>query len=223
VTNPNTKHPGKDWRSEQQCQRGCEPQPEGAGGGLLICRSSTMTPHRLRRGALHLPARRSRQNATFLVIGRPLTGDNHTFADYMELGHKLYTLDRSIWLLQGRHRDMEVFPDYLYDKKSPGHMMPTIINGKWTYDKGVGRTLDRAIVEDFKTGFYKFEGYNSENGYPTRATLEKMNLQQVGDLLQKKEDWDSITAIGLQSAADRKMKEGPWALLGHAENLFRQD
>jgi hypothetical protein len=25
-----------------------------------------MAPHRLRRGALHLPARRSRQNATFI-------------------------------------------------------------------------------------------------------------------------------------------------------------
>ncbi|MGD0099843.1 MAG: hypothetical protein ABSC60_05820 [Acidobacteriota bacterium] len=37
-----------------------------AGGYLLRCRSSTMTPHRLRRGASHLPARRSRQNATFI-------------------------------------------------------------------------------------------------------------------------------------------------------------
>src|SRR5438876_3763346 len=34
-----------------------------AGGHLRRCRSSTMSPHRLRRGALHLPARRSRQNA----------------------------------------------------------------------------------------------------------------------------------------------------------------
>jgi aldehyde:ferredoxin oxidoreductase len=64
--------------------------------------------------------------------------------------------------------------------------MPMIINGKWTYDKGVGRTVDRAKVEDFKTRFYKFEGYNAENGYPTRATLEKMNLPKVADLLQKK-------------------------------------
>src|SRR6266700_2260302 len=34
-----------------------------AGGHLRRCRSSTMSLHRLRRGALHLPARRSRQNA----------------------------------------------------------------------------------------------------------------------------------------------------------------
>ena len=34
-----------------------------ARGHLMRCRSSTMSPHRLRRGALHLPARRSRQSA----------------------------------------------------------------------------------------------------------------------------------------------------------------
>jgi len=31
------------------------------------CRSSTMSLHRLRRGALHLPARRSRQNANLFL------------------------------------------------------------------------------------------------------------------------------------------------------------
>jgi hypothetical protein len=37
-----------------------------AGGHLLCCRSSTMAPHRLRRVASHLPARRSRQNANVI-------------------------------------------------------------------------------------------------------------------------------------------------------------
>jgi hypothetical protein len=39
------------------------PRPAAAGRHLLRCRSSTMAPHHLRRGASHLPARRSRQNA----------------------------------------------------------------------------------------------------------------------------------------------------------------
>ena len=42
-----------------------------AGRHLLRCRSSTMSPHRLRRGALHLPARRSRQNVN-LFLREPL-------------------------------------------------------------------------------------------------------------------------------------------------------
>jgi hypothetical protein len=40
-----------------------------AGGHLQRCRSSTMAPHRLRRGALHLPARRSRQNVKLFLRG----------------------------------------------------------------------------------------------------------------------------------------------------------
>ncbi len=115
-----------------------------------------------------------------------ITGKNLTFADYMEIGHKIYTLDRSIWVLQGRHRDMEVFPDYLYTQKSRGAHLPMYENGKWEYGTGAGRTLDRAKVEDFKTRFYKFEGFNPDNGYPTRATLEKMGLKKVADLLQTK-------------------------------------
>jgi hypothetical protein len=38
-----------------------------AAGHLRRCRSSTMPPHRLRHGALHLPARRSRQNANLFL------------------------------------------------------------------------------------------------------------------------------------------------------------
>jgi len=38
-----------------------------AGGHLLRWRSSTMSPHRLRRAALHLPARRSRQSGPVIT------------------------------------------------------------------------------------------------------------------------------------------------------------
>jgi aldehyde:ferredoxin oxidoreductase len=113
------------------------------------------------------------------------TGQDLTFADCMELGHKIYTLDRSIWVLQGRTRALETFPDYIYDKPSSGNILPMVINGKWQYNEGTGRKLDRAKFEDFKTRFYKFEGCG-ENGYPTRATLEKMKMPKVADALQRK-------------------------------------
>ncbi len=115
-----------------------------------------------------------------------VTGQNLSFADAMETGHKIYTLDRSIWVLQGRHRDMEVFPDYIYDQPTRGSELPMYQNGKWTYDTGAGRKLDRKKVEEFKTKFYKFEGYNPKNGYPTRETLEGMNMKKVADLLEKR-------------------------------------
>jgi len=93
---------------------------------------------------------------------------------------------RAVWCLQGKHRDLEVFPDYAYEEKTSGYDTPMYIDGKWQYANGAGRTLDRNKFEDFKTRFYKSEGYNPDNGYPTRATLEKMGLKRVADTLQSK-------------------------------------
>src|SRR5213592_132302 len=67
-------YPGRYVRSEQQSQRACGPQP---GGARRQGRVSALLPllddvrHRLRRGASHLPARRSRQNGN-LFLREPL-------------------------------------------------------------------------------------------------------------------------------------------------------
>ncbi len=114
-----------------------------------------------------------------------VTGKKLTFADTMEIGHKIYTLDRSIWVMQGRTRELETFPDYIYDKGTGGNVLPMFIDGQWKYDQGNNRKLDRAKFEDFKTKFYKAEGYG-ENGYPTRATLEKMNMKKLADTMASK-------------------------------------
>jgi len=114
-----------------------------------------------------------------------VTGNKLTFADCMEIGHKIYTLDRSIWVLQGRTKKLETFPDYIYDRPSGGNILPMYINGQWTYNEGAQRKLDREKFEDFKTRFYKFQGYNPENGFPTAATLEKMKMPNVAAVLKK--------------------------------------
>ena len=117
-----------------------------------------------------------------------VTGKNITFADGMELGRKIFTLDRAIWTLQGRERSMEVFPDYIYEKDSGGETLPMYDDKtqKWSYSKTSGRKLDRARVEEWKTKFYDFEGFNTANGWPTRKTLEDMNLKKVADCMQSK-------------------------------------
>jgi aldehyde:ferredoxin oxidoreductase len=117
-----------------------------------------------------------------------VTGRNITFADGMELGHKIFTLDRAIWTIQGRHRDMEVFPDYIYEQGSPGALLPMYDDKtkKWSYSDGKGRKLDRAKVEEWKTRFYDFEGFNTANGWPTRKTLEGIGLKKVADVMQSK-------------------------------------
>ncbi|MBN2243537.1 MAG: aldehyde:ferredoxin oxidoreductase [Acidobacteria bacterium] len=117
-----------------------------------------------------------------------VTGRNITFAEGMELGRRIFTLDRGIWTLQGRDRSMEVFPDYIYEKDSGGEMLPMYdrVANKWSYSMSSGRRLDRAKVEEWKTRFYDFEGFNANNGWPTRKTLEDLDLRKVADVMQAK-------------------------------------
>jgi len=118
-----------------------------------------------------------------------VTGKNLTFADGMELGHKIFTLDRAIWTIQGRHRNMEVFPEYIYTQGSGGSRLPMYDDKtkKWAYDTGAGRKLDRTKFEEWKTKFYAFEGFNTDNGWPTKKTLEGMGLKKVADVMKSKD------------------------------------
>ncbi len=115
-----------------------------------------------------------------------VTGGNITFEEGMELGRKIWNLDRAIWTLQGRHRDQEVHAGYVYNVPTtvPYHL-PVYENGEWKFSTCEGRTLDRNKWEDFKTRYYKFEGWDPETGWPTRAALSSVGLGQVADELAK--------------------------------------
>jgi aldehyde:ferredoxin oxidoreductase len=122
-----------------------------------------------------------------------VTGRNMSFEDGMEIGKKIWNIDRAIWIIQGRDRRMEVFPPYTYDvgampTESAGGL-PTILpaheNGRWTYKNVTGRKLDRAKVEEWKTKYYRLEGWDPETGWPKRSTLEAMDLGHVADELEK--------------------------------------
>jgi aldehyde:ferredoxin oxidoreductase len=115
-----------------------------------------------------------------------ITGQNMSFADSMEIGHKIYTLDRAIWNIQGRSKEMEIFPDYIFDQPSGGTETTMVVDGKWVYGNARGRKHDRDKFKDFRDRFYKFEGWNPDNSFPTRATLEKMGMKNVADALQSK-------------------------------------
>lgn len=124
-----------------------------------------------------------------------VTGKNQTFEEGIEVGRRIWNLDRAIWILQGRTRDMEVYSGYMYDvpatKENPGvafempYTLPVFENGEWSYKSVAGRKLDRTKVEDWKTKYYTLEGWDTKTGWPTRATLEKLDLNDVADALQK--------------------------------------
>ncbi len=117
---------------------------------------------------------------------KAVTGKDMTREEFLELGHKIYTLDKAIWTLQGRHRDDEVFSEYVYSRPNPEDALyPMLKDGEWDYRSGKGRLMDREKFEDFKTRFYVREGWDPATGWPTRATLEKMGLKNVADDLEK--------------------------------------
>jgi aldehyde:ferredoxin oxidoreductase len=115
-----------------------------------------------------------------------VTGKNISFADGMEMGRKIWNLDKAIWVLQGRHRNQEVFPDYIYNKPSEAHVRPDYQNGKWEYANNAGRKIDREKFEGWKTRFYEFEGWDAASGWPKRSTLESLGMKKVADTLQAK-------------------------------------
>ncbi len=120
-----------------------------------------------------------------------VTGKNLSFLDGIEIGEKIWNLDNAIWTLQGRHRDMLKFAEFIYSVPFVGagptwlYYMPCIENGTWVYKRVNGRYLDRDGVEEFKTKFYRLEGWDINTGWPKRSTLERLGLAFVADALEK--------------------------------------
>jgi aldehyde:ferredoxin oxidoreductase len=122
---------------------------------------------------------------------KAVTGKDFSFEDGIELGQKIWNLDHAIWTLQGRHRDMVHFVDNVYEKIPlfPADIrmayMPGKEDGKWDYYGYSRRKLDRDKFDEFKTRFYRLQGWEESSGYPKRSTLEAMALDFVADELEK--------------------------------------
>jgi len=116
-----------------------------------------------------------------------VTGKKYTFLDGMMLGRKIWNLDNAIWTLQGRHRDMVHFADYIYEvpfeKVDMDYYLPGRRNGEWDYICVNDRHLEKAKFEEFKTTYYNLEGWDPLTGWPTRNTLESLGLTDVADTL----------------------------------------
>lgn len=115
---------------------------------------------------------------------KAVTGIDITFEESLEMGKKIYTLDRAIWHMQGRHRDQEVFAEFVYSlPTSAPYPLPVYEDGTWSYGACLDRTLDRERFETVKDRFYEHEGWDVSTGCPTRETLESYDLGHVADAL----------------------------------------
>jgi aldehyde:ferredoxin oxidoreductase len=124
-----------------------------------------------------------------------ITGRNHTFEDGLEIGRRGWNLKRAIFVLQGRHRNMENFmghyyrPGASYRGEAMGRTimeLPIYDGSKWDWQDCRELYLTREGVDQWKTHFYNIEGWDKDTGYPTRKTLEELGMKHVADLLQSK-------------------------------------
>ncbi len=115
-----------------------------------------------------------------------VTGKNISFVDGMQMGRKVWNIQNAIWTLQGRHRDMVKFADYYHEQPLKRHSpVPALIDGQWTFADVTGRKVERDKFEEWKTIYYQLEGWDPKTGWPSRATLEELNLGNVADILEK--------------------------------------
>lgn len=120
---------------------------------------------------------------------KAITGKDISYADQHEvIGRRIMNIRRAIHILQGRHRDQEVFSDFFYGKfQNFQRKTVTTYNestGQWEWSDVNDMNMDRDGVETWKDHYYDFNGWDTENGYPSRATLEDLDLGYVADELE---------------------------------------
>jgi len=121
---------------------------------------------------------------------KAVTGKNQSFVDGIEIGRRAWNLKRAIFVMQGRHRDSEKFVGFMYrpgaSVANHATTLPVYNGSSWDWVNCRELYLDDKGVEQWKTEFYKIEGWDPNTGYPTRPTLEQLGLKYVADLLQSK-------------------------------------
>jgi aldehyde:ferredoxin oxidoreductase len=118
-----------------------------------------------------------------------VSGEKITFEESMEFGRRMCNLDKAILTLQGRHRDMEEFPEYVYSVpteglsylpgKPPTYYMCTKVGGRWDFRDVAPRHLDKEKVEEWKGLYYAMEGWDPKTGWQKKSTIEDLGLGHV--------------------------------------------
>ncbi len=124
-----------------------------------------------------------------------VTGANITYEQGLEVGRRMWNFQRAIQALMGRHRDQEYHPpfppydSYVYTKEPPflqkGRYFPAFENGTWAW-KPQSFAIDRKKFDELKSIYFELEGWDTETGRPTRATLEGCGLKEVADVLESR-------------------------------------
>ncbi len=98
-----------------------------------------------------------------------VTGIDMTPEESYQKGEMLCTLERALAARDGRTRKDDVLHDIYFDKEDAG-----------------GRKYVREDLEQAKSDYYQLMGWDLNTGIPTRSTLEKLELKEVAEGLEKR-------------------------------------
>jgi len=97
-----------------------------------------------------------------------VTGLEMDVAESYNIGSMLCTLERALAARDGRTRQDDLLHDLYFEKEDAG-----------------GRKYNRADLEKAKTEYYQLMGWDLPKGIPTKATLQRWQLPEVAEGLQK--------------------------------------
>lgn len=119
-----------------------------------------------------------------------ITGRNVDEAGLMQVGERVYNLQRAILMREGwGGRAGDVLPESLFNTPIRGLFFnPECIapgpNGERISFRGV--VLDRAVFERLKDEFYALRGWDVVSGRQTRSKLADLGLHDVADELERR-------------------------------------
>ena len=121
-----------------------------------------------------------------------ITGKNIDTTEFDSYGERIFNLQRAILLRQGWDgRKGDTLLDYLFTEPfrknelffNAEGLMPG--KGEEVISK-IGATVDREKFEQMKTDYYEQRGWDTATGYPTKAKLKALKLDDVAEDLGKR-------------------------------------
>ncbi|MDD2665924.1 MAG: aldehyde ferredoxin oxidoreductase N-terminal domain-containing protein [Methanocellales archaeon] len=92
-----------------------------------------------------------------------VTGIDTTEADMLKVGERIWNLQRAIMVREGRRREDDTLPDYLFELPAAWGSPP----------------VDREKWEQLKDEYYRLRGWDIQTGIPTKAKMEELGLGGV--------------------------------------------
>jgi aldehyde:ferredoxin oxidoreductase len=134
----------------------------------------------------------AKDTVTEAQIYSAVTGKETDDAEFARIGERIFNLQRAILLRQGwgGRKGDDILGYYFTEPLKKNEIFfnaEGLIPGKdGEIVSKIGATLDRGEFEKMKAEYYGYRGWDAATGYPTKAKLDSLQLQDVAEDLAKR-------------------------------------